>query len=189
MLGWCAATLASIVLASVAMLPVLRTAMPEEGSLAALQRLPQTPTATATPGSAPVTPTPEATPSARPSSASPSPSRSRAAGPRTRTPTTSPTTEAPRATVEDGWTVTTDGNGTKTYVRLFRVDGGRTVIRGRDGVIELVTATPADGFSVATVQNSPDNLAVYFNEVNHSFIVHVVWQDDAPVALVDEVGS
>ena len=62
------------------------------------------------------------------------------------------------------------------------------MIRASAGVIKLVTATPADGFSVATVQDTPDNLAVYFNETNHSFIIHVVWQADKPFAQVDEVG-
>ena len=60
-------------------------------------------------------------------------------------------------------------------MRSFRVEGGQTVIRMTEGKVQLVTATPSDGYAVSTVQNSPDNLAVYFNEVNHSFIIHAVW--------------
>ena len=39
MLGWCAATLTSIALASVAMLPVLRTATPDDGALVSVDQL------------------------------------------------------------------------------------------------------------------------------------------------------
>jgi hypothetical protein len=42
---------------------------------------------------------------------------------------------------------------------------------------------------VSTVQDEPDNLAVYFNEVNHSFIIHAVWWDDRPFAEVSEIGG
>lgn len=199
-LGWCAATLSSIALASVAMLPVLRTAAPDEGALVSIDRLaapgdptslppvPSTPpagrptTTTAPPGATATatgtTTAPEERPGAR--SPLPAPSRSR-----------STTTPAPASTttVEDGWTVTTNADGEKSYVRSFRVEGGQTVIRMTEGRVRLVTATPNDGFSVATVQNEPDNLAVYFNEVNHSFIVHAVWRVDRPFVQVSEIGN
>jgi hypothetical protein len=58
-----------------------------------------------------------------------------------------------------------------------------------DGVVSLVTATPADGFSVQKVQDSPDNMAVYFNESQHSFIIHATWHNDRPFVQVSEVGS
>ncbi len=187
MLGWCAATLSSIALASVAMLPVLRTAAPDEGALVPIDRR----------GGAPTSPPP--VPSASPSSratttappaattrSTPPPSAGRSATP-ARTRTTAPA--AVTTTVEDGWTVTTDGDGEKSYVRSFRVEGGQTVIRVTEGRVRLVTATPNDGYAVATVQNEPDNLAVYFNEVNHSFIVHVVWNVDRPFVRVDEIGG
>jgi hypothetical protein len=194
-LGWCAATLTSVALASVAMLPVLRTATADEGALVSVEQLRDSAEITPTPvpviPSAPSSPEPSSAEPTRPRSpsAARSPSRTKTKPP-ARTPTTAPTTRSPSSTtVEDGWTVTTNGDGERTYVRSFRVEGGQTVIRAGDGVIELATATPADGFSVATVQNTEDNLAVYFNEVNHSFIVHVVWQNDKPFAQVSEVGQ
>jgi hypothetical protein len=55
--------------------------------------------------------------------------------------------------------------------------------------VTLVTATPADGYAVATVQNEPDNLAVYFNEPNHSFVIHAVWFNDRPFVEISETGS
>jgi cytoskeletal protein RodZ len=192
LLGWCAATLTSVALASVAMLPVLRTATSDEGTLVSVDQLRGTGEVTPTPQ--PAVTTPSKAPSAIPKK-SHTPSRTKATkSPKasaTATATTPPpvTTKPPATTTEDGWTVTTDGDGVRTYVRSFRVDGGQTVIRASDGVIKLATATPTDGYSVATVQNSADNLAVYFNETNHSFIVHVVWQAGKPVAQVDEVGS
>ncbi|GAA0479518.1 hypothetical protein Ade02nite_39550 [Paractinoplanes deccanensis] len=78
----------------------------------------------------------------------------------------------------------------RTYVRSFRVEGGQAVIRMTStAVVSLVTATPADGWAVQKVQDSPDNLAVYFNETNHSFIIHATWWDDRPFAEVSEIGS
>ncbi len=58
-----------------------------------------------------------------------------------------------------------------------------------DGEVGLVTATPADGYAVQKVQDSPGTMAVYFNETGHSFIIHATWWDDRPFAEVSEVGS
>ena len=194
LLGWCAATLTSMALASVAMLPVLRTATADESALVSVDQLRDSGVLSPTP-LAPPLPAPSATTTTAAPTRSPTvgrtPSRTKTSTPPS-TPATPPptrTSATTTTTTEDGWTVTTDGDGARTYVRSFRVEGGQTVIRAADGVIKLVTATPSDGYSVATVQNSPDNLAVYFNEVNHSFIVHVVWQSGKPFAEVSEIGS
>jgi hypothetical protein len=75
-------------------------------------------------------------------------------------------------------------------VRSFKVEGGQAVVRVTSaGVVELVTATPADGYAVQKFQDSPGNLAVYFNETGHSFIIHVTWWDDRPFAQVSEIGQ
>jgi hypothetical protein len=192
-LGWCAATLTSVALASVAMLPVLRTATPDGSALVSVDQLRDSGEAEPTqppPVSAPA-PDPQPEPSA-----TTTPSRTRSTKPSgpprtSTTPTPAKTTSAAESTttVEDGWTVTTDGDGTKSYVRSFRVDGGSAVIRMTEDKVEVVTATPSDGYSVATVQDSPDNLAVYFNEVNHSFVIHAVWHVDKPFVEVSEIGK
>jgi hypothetical protein len=199
LVGWLAATLTSIVLASVAMLPVLRTATPDGGALVSADQLRD-----AGPGepiplpSAPSVPAPSATPSPAgtttrtPGSAPTLDERAPATAtspPPATTTTTPPPAARPETTVEDGWTVTTDAAGGRTYLRSFRVEGGQAVIRISGGRVQLVTATPSEGYEVATVQNSPDNLAVYFNEPNHSFIVHAVWNVDRPFAQVSEVGG
>jgi hypothetical protein len=193
-LGWCAATVTSVALASGAMLPVLRTATPDESALVSVDQLRDSGQA----GPSPLPP-PSTSPTAEPE---PEPS---ATTTRTRRPTSEPartsaTPSPPRTTAattpaesttttEDGWTVTTDGDGSKSYVRSFRVEGGSAVIRVTEDNVKVVTATPSDGYSVATVQNSPDNLAVYFNEVNHSFIIHVAWNVNKPFAEVSEIGE
>jgi hypothetical protein len=193
-LGWCAATLTSVALASVAMLPVLRTATPDESSLVSVDQLrgsgevqptPQPPAGAATSGPEPE---PSAT-TARSRSRSTKPSAT--ATPASAGPATTKSTAAAESTttIVDGWTVTTDGDGSKSYVRSFRVEGGQAVIRMTGGKVQVVTATPSNGYSVATVQNSPDNLAVYFNEVNHSFIIHAVWNVDRPFVEVSEIGG
>nr|WP_221380441.1 DNA mismatch repair protein MutL [Actinoplanes polyasparticus] len=190
--GWCAATATSIVLASVALLPVLRTSSPEDAALA------QLPAADSTSFPAPLpNVSASATPSVTPTTRRPPPATTKATTtpprstpPTTTTPKPPAATTTPPTTTEDGWTVTTAGDGTRTYVRSFRVEGGQAVIKmTSDGVVSLVTATPADGFSVQKVQDSPDNMAVYFNESQHSFIIHATWHNDRPFVQVSEVGS
>ncbi|MEU8816118.1 DNA mismatch repair protein MutL [Actinoplanes sp. NPDC048796] len=194
--GWLAATATSIVLASVALLPVLRTTAPEDSALAAL------PAADASSFPAPLpsvtTPSPAAPSAVSPSTATtttttrPRPTKTTkpTAKPTTTPPKTTTTTTTPPTTTEDGWTVTTGADGVRTYVRSFKVEGGQAVIRmTSDGVVSLVTATPADGWAVQKVQDSPGNLAVYFNETNHSFIIHATWWDDRPFVEVSEIGS
>ncbi|WP_250031671.1 DNA mismatch repair protein MutL [Paractinoplanes maris] len=189
--GWCAATASSIVLASVALLPVLRTSSPEDSALA------QLPAAESSTFPAPLpSVTTSATPSSRPATRKPPVTTSKPTTPSPRPTTTAPkpppaaTGTTPPATTEDGWTVTTAADGKRTYVRSFRVEGGQAVIRmTSDAVVSLVTATPADGWSVQKVQDTPDNMAVYFNETQHSFIIHATWFNDRPFVQVSEVGS
>ncbi|NJP34528.1 hypothetical protein [Micromonospora thermarum] len=173
-LGWLVATATSIGLASVALLPVLRTAPAGEETLASVHDLRR-----GAGDDRALTVTPPARPTPSPSSAAPSAAA-----------TSSPSAGAPRTTTtRDGWTVTTDAAGDATYLRSFRVEGGQTVVRASGGRVQLVTATPGPGYSAKTVQNTPDNLAVFFLETNHHFVIHVVWRDDAPFAQVSEIGG
>lgn len=188
MLGWLAATAASIALTSVALFPVLRAAPAGEEALVSVRELSReesndnrSVTATASPR--PI-----------PSSAAPSVAPPSVAAPSGVTPSgadmSRPSTIAPQKSItRDGWTVTTGDAGVATYLRSFRVEGGHAVIHASGGQVQTVTATPSVGFSTKTVQNTPDNLAVYFLEPHHHFIIHVVWRDDAPFAQVSEIGS
>ncbi len=178
--GWCVATATSIVLASVAILPVLRTTAPRDSALAQLPAA-----ATGFPAPLPSAGSDASHPVTSPTSRRPHTTAPASTG----TPKPAVTTTPP-TTTEDGWTVTTAADGLRTYVRSFKVEGGQAVVKvTSDGVVALVTATPADGWAVQKVQDSPDNLAVYFNETGHSFIIHVVWWDDKPFAEVNEIGQ
>lgn len=183
--GWLAATATSIVLASVALTPVLRTAAPEDTALSSIDQLPAA--QTSFPAPLPVVTNPattSTTPATPRRTKQPTPSSSVTTKPKP------PATTTPPTTTEDGWTVTTGDDGVRTYVRSFRVEGGQAVIKmTSDGVVSLVTATPADGYAVQKVQDSPDNLAVYFNATAHSFIIHAVWWSDKPFVEVSEVGQ
>jgi cytoskeletal protein RodZ len=177
--GWLAATAASIVLASVALTPVLRTAAPEDTALSSLQQLPAAQTSFPTPLPAVTNPT-----------EAPTPTRTKRTSRPTPTPTKVKSTTTPPTTTEDGWTVTTGEDGVRTYVRSFRVEGGQAVIKmTSDAVVQLVTATPADGYAVQKVQDSPDNMAVYFNKTGKSFIIHATWWDEKPFTEVSQVGQ
>ncbi|WP_433299109.1 DNA mismatch repair protein MutL [Actinoplanes sp. CA-030573] len=190
--GWAAATATSIVLASAAILPVLRPSEPQDKALAQLP-------AAATSFPAPLPSVPRVSEAPEFPDNSPTSRRPRTTAPATSKPatgatggTTTPPDRAttPPTTTEDGWTVTTAPDGLRTYVRSFQVEGGQAVIRmTSDGVVALVTATPADGWAVQKVQDSPDNMAVYFNETNHSFIIHATWWDDRPFTEVSEIGK
>jgi hypothetical protein len=192
--GWCAATATSIVLASVALLPVLRPATPDDRALSSIDQLP----AAVTSLPVPLLPAPSTTApaSAAPAGSTPTttPARTRTTKPaarRTHTPPPAPAEPStpPATTTEDGWTVTAEDDGSRTYVRSFQVQGGQAVIRMTSaGTVALVTATPADGYAVQKVQDTPGNLAVYFNQTAHSFIIHAVWQDTHPFVEVSEVG-
>ncbi|WP_433827676.1 DNA mismatch repair protein MutL [Actinoplanes sp. CA-015351] len=200
--GWCLATATSIVLSSFALSPVLNAAKTDVGALPDLGQVPaaevavttttEAPSPTATEPSLPeddesaaASATPSRTsrkPTSKPATADPT-------APATTKPTAAATTTRPTTTTEDGWTVTTSDDGVKTYVKTFTTDGGRAVIKMiSDGTVYLVTATPADGYTVQ--KNGSDvNLAVYFNETGHSFIIHAQWFNGAPFVEVSEVGE
>lgn len=190
--GWCAATATSIVLASIAILPVLRTDSPTDTALSSIDRLPAARTGVPAPLPSVTSPAPAAThrPTTAPTTRSARPSATTPVPKPTPTPTPTKATVAPPTTTEDGWTVTTEDDGSRTYVRSFQVEGGQAVIKMTSaGVVSLVTATPADGYAVQKTQDSPGNLAVYFNETNHSFIIHAVWNIDRPFTEVSEIGQ
>ncbi|MEV6341877.1 DNA mismatch repair protein MutL [Actinoplanes sp. NPDC051851] len=178
--GWFAATAGSIVLSWVALLPVLNAARPDVGTLPDIDQVPA-----AAEVVTPVTTTSTPRPAATTAKTSPPAEKPTTAKPTTKKPAPSKAT-----TTEDGWTVTTGDDGVRTYVRSFTVEGGQAVIRmTSEGVVSLVTATPADGYTVEKTQSDPADLAVYFNETNHSFIIRAIWWNDAPFAEVNEIGS
>ncbi|WIM96336.1 DNA mismatch repair protein MutL [Actinoplanes oblitus] len=189
--GWFVATATSIVLSWVALLPVLNAARADVGALPDVDQVPAAEFA-AQPTAAPARPAPPSTsptpgktvkPTKKPSKKTTSPPAE------TRTPT-APATPTTPATVENGWTVTTGGDGVQVYVRSFTVKGGQAVVKMTGaGVVSLVTATPADGYTVEKTQSSPDDMAVYFNETGHSFIIRAIWWNNAPFAEVSEIGS
>ncbi|MDG6108420.1 DNA mismatch repair protein MutL [Dactylosporangium aurantiacum] len=182
---WCLATAASIAVASLALRPVLRTAVPSDslpvpaaeargpGDLIPQPGLPSLPSSPA--GSSPA---------ASPSAAAP---RTSAAAP---PPSAKVTTAAP-ARVVDGWTVTTGGDGVDTYLRSFRSEGGDAVIRIRDGVVSVVTATPRDGYSVSRAQTEPTRLVVQFISAggDAAYLVDAMWWQGAPHGTVTRIGA
>jgi hypothetical protein len=182
---WCLATAASIAVASLALRPVLHTAVPSDSLPvpAAEARgpgdlMPQPGLSPPSSASSPVTT------SARPSTSSSAPRTSAAPPP------AKPTTGSP-ARVVDGWTVTTDGEGVDTYLRSFRSEGGDAVIRIRDAVVSLVTATPRGGYSVSRSQTEPTRLVVQFisDGGNAAYLVDAMWWQNTPHGSVTRIGT
>ncbi|GIF11327.1 hypothetical protein FHX34_1011229 [Actinoplanes teichomyceticus] len=201
MAGWFLATATSIVLSWVALLPVLNAARPDVGALPDIDQVPAAdvmPPASDPPVSDPPTAArTEPSRSAQPTRGSAPSSPAGTSRPPTTRPTTGePATSAPAATTkpatttQNGWTVTTGADGVRTYVRSVAVEGGQAVVKmTSDGVVSLVTATPADGYAVQKTQSSPSDMAVYFNETNHSFIIRAIWWNNAPFTEINEIGS
>lgn len=185
---WCLATTASIAVASLALRPVLRTAVPADSvPAAATEDAGDRPAATRTlaplPGpasTAPATP-PRSSPPSGPGT--PRGSASPAAGQRS-------STAAPARTV-DGWTVTTGADGVDVYLRSFRTGGGDAVIRIRAGVVSVVTATPRDGYSVSQSQSDPSRLAVQFVPADGgvAYLVDCMWWQNGPHGEVTTIGG
>ena len=122
-LGWCAATLTSVVLASVAMLPVLRTATPDESALVSVDQLRDSAGRATSAAAQPTTAVAIVRRRRRPPLAiavavavqdRPSQGARGTAPTSPAATTTAPTTTTPATTTEDGWTVTTDGDGARS---------------------------------------------------------------------------
>ncbi|MBB4747646.1 DNA mismatch repair protein MutL [Actinoplanes lobatus] len=186
--GWCLATATSIVLGSVALSPVLTAARADNGALPDIDQLPAPAAVSETSDAPPPAETTAPARTTRPTTSA-KPGRTRPSSARPTGATTTPAaTTKPATTTEDGWTVTTS-DGVKTYVRSFTTEGGTAVVKmTSEGIVSLVTATPADGYRVEKT-GSDVNLAVYFNETNHSFIIHAQWFNGAPFVEVSEVGE
>jgi hypothetical protein len=187
---WCLATTASIGVASLALRPVLRTAVPSDSVPvpAAEGRgpgdlIPQPALPTSTPPTkAPPSP---GGPSGGPSGGSPGVPRTSPGVPSAKV------TSAAPARIVAGWTVTTGADGVDTFLRSFRSEGGDAVIRIRDGVVSLVTATPRDGYSVSRAQTEPTRLVVQFISAggDAAFLVDAMWWQGGPHGSVTRIGT
>lgn len=189
-LVWCLATAASIAVATLALRPVLRTAVPSDSvpvetrghrELIAQPPVPGSIIATAPSPAGSGTPGPTAPGTApRTSTAPPTP---------TSKPITGVTGAAAR--IVDGWTVTTGSDGVDTYLKSFRSDGGDAVIRIRAAVVSLVTASPRSGYSASVAQSEPTRLVVQFVSTSGSsaYLVDCLWWQDAPHGEVTRIGT
>jgi hypothetical protein len=182
MTAWLTATAISAALVWFALRPVLDTASPDGTTLAAAD-LRDSPVASLGPSTAPIT-LPALSPSLSPSV---SPALSPTASP---THVGSPTANAgPTGSAElvDGWTKTTASDGSVYYLRSFRVAGGVAVMRESPGVAQVVSATPAAGYSVQTSQPEASRAVVSFYQSNKQYIIDAIWFNDAPYAQVSTV--
>ena len=178
-LAWLVATTLGVAVAWVGLRPVLDAAVPDRAaplSAADVQRL-------AVPSAAMVR---QPAPSASGSAAAPSSPTSAPASPSPRRSSQAPLSPAP--VVIDGWTVTTQADGTVSYLRGFQVSGGSTVIRMTPGRVHLVSATPGPSYSVETNQSDPTRVVVQFTASGTYDIVDAMWWNDRPYAQVSHVG-
>ncbi|GAA3288192.1 hypothetical protein Dvina_34220 [Dactylosporangium vinaceum] len=188
---WCLATTASIGVATLALRPVLRTAVPQDSiPVAADDSRNDRPVTTQTlpPPSAAASKPP--TPSAGDTkSATSIPATTPGAKTTGAAPPTQKTTTPPR--VVDGWTVAPGDDGVDVYLRSFRSDGGDAVMRIRAEVVSVVTATPRQGYSVSQAQTEPSRMVVQFVNGNGgaAYLVDCMWWQGAPHGEVTKIGG
>ena len=165
---WCLATLAGIAVCWWGIRPVLDAAVPD--------RLVAFPAAeSAPPPAAPLPPL--ATPSASPAA---SPRASRPA----RASSTGTASAGPTATAVDGWTLFPDGR----FTRTFQLVGGTATLSARDGVVELLSATPNPGYVMTVNPTGDDRVVVNFTGLNlHMSTLDARWSGSAPSARVTEL--
>ncbi|MFI5910058.1 hypothetical protein [Dactylosporangium sp. NPDC051541] len=188
---WCLATTASIGVATLALRPVLRTAVPQDTIPVA---------ADDSRGDRPVTTQtlpPPAVATSKPPTLAPGDPKSTASAPPTtagaKTTSASPpaqkTTAAPR--IVDGWTVTAGDDGVDVYLKSFRSDGGDAVMRIRAEVVSVVTATPRQGYSVSQAQTEPSRMVVQFVNGNGgaAYLVDCLWWQGGPHGEVTKIGN
>jgi hypothetical protein len=84
----------------------------------------------------------------------------------------------------DGWTVVTESDGSTSYLRHFDTGGGETTIRMTPGRVYLVSATPAPGYAVETLQPAPDRVVVRFYAPGELFTIDAIWFEQRPYAEV-----
>ena len=188
-LAWLAATTLAVGVAWVGLRPVLDTAVPDRAaplSAADVRHL-AVPSVSAEPR--PSMPTASGSrsasgPSGQNSAGSPSGSGKASASPGRSTATAS----SSPATVVDGWTVTTQPDGSVSYLRSFQVPGGSTVIRMVPGRVYLVSATPNPAYSVQSSESDPTRLVVEFIATGRYDVVDAMWWNDHPYAQVSRVG-
>lgn len=187
-MAWVLATAMGIGVAWFGLRPVLDAAVPDRAdppSAAEVKRLAVPP-----PIAVPAPTRPPSGASGPSGSASASASRSGSASAVPASPgrsTARPPASSPPVVV-DGWTVTTEADGSRSYLRSFRVPGGSTVIRMVPGRVSLVSATPSPGYSVTTGQPDPTRLVVQFSASARYDIVDALWWNDHPYAEISNVG-
>lgn len=181
-LAWFGATTLGVAAAWVGLRPVLDAAVPDRAaplSAADVRRL-------AAPSVAPI-----------PAPSRPWSSASRASGGALTSPAqqasqrrSAGNSASPRTstTIIDGWTVTTQADGTLSYLRSFKVRGGSTVIKMTPGRVSLVSATPNPDYSVKSTQNELTRLVVQFTATSKYDIVDAMWWNDQPYVQTSQVG-
>lgn len=188
--AWVAATTVGVVVAWIGLRPVLNAAVPDRATaLPAADLRHLTPAA---PQSVPaVSPAVPPASSAQPP-ASPTKPASFSAAPSAVAATTTGAATSPAASpstsVVDGWTVTTQPNGSQTFLRTFEVPGGTAVVRMVPGKVSLVSATPKADYSVQTSQPDPTRLVIQFVATNRYDIVDAMWWNGHPYVQVSRVG-
>lgn len=70
--------------------------------------------------------------------------------------------------------------------RTVEAVGGTARFRFTDGAVEVVFATPAQGFSVAVERDAPDDVRVTFERDDHESRIDAEFDDGAPRVRVDE---
>ncbi|HEY1179808.1 MAG TPA: hypothetical protein VGF17_26940 [Phytomonospora sp.] len=84
----------------------------------------------------------------------------------------------------DGWHEIRSG----VWEQGFHTEGGSVTVRASKGDVELISATPRDGFAVLVDDEEKGRLLVRFHRDGKVFTVDAMWWNDGPYAIVEETG-
>jgi cytoskeletal protein RodZ len=172
--AWLLATGLGAVVVWVGLQPVLNAAVPDRTPALSAADVRGLAPASAAPAPAPSLPVPRSTPPR-------TPSRTGSAAPPTRSARPAPKSSS---VVVDGWTMTTQADGTPSYVRSFEVAGGAAVVGMVPGKVSLISATPHANYTVTTSQPQPERLVIQFVDSSKANIIDAIWWNGAPYAQV-----
>lgn len=92
-----------------------------------------------------------------------------------------------RPQIVDGWRVSENADGDKTYTQTFEVEGGTATVRIVNANARVASAVPNDPYEVDIDQSESSRVIVSFHTANRNFIIDAMWWDGRPYAQVSEV--
>jgi hypothetical protein len=70
--------------------------------------------------------------------------------------------------------------------KTFTTGGGTLTVECQGSTISLVSASPANGYTLAVRGSGPTSVSLDFSKQTQNWSVHVTCQNGQPIAFIDE---